>query len=55
MACEPGELDYCNVFTDHLVADQLVVKEGVLVPSERPGIGVEIDEDKLTHYRIDSR
>lgn len=55
VACEPGELDYFNVFTDHLVTDQLVVKDGVLIPSERPGIGVEIDEDKLRHYRIDNR
>jgi L-alanine-DL-glutamate epimerase-like enolase superfamily enzyme len=54
VASEPGELDYFNVFTDHLVTDELVVQKGVLIPSELPGIGVEIDEDKLNHYRIDN-
>ncbi|MFJ5698708.1 mandelate racemase/muconate lactonizing enzyme family protein [Arthrobacter sp. NPDC093139] len=55
VASEPGELDYFNVFTDHLVTNELVVQNGVLVPSELPGIGVDIDEDKLCHYRIDNQ
>lgn len=55
VSSEPGELDYFNVFADHLVADELVVQNGFLIPSERPGIGVDIDEEKLSRYRIDDR
>ena len=53
LAKEPGELDYFNVITDHILTDPLVVRNGHLGPSSRAGIGVEIDEDKLNHYRID--
>jgi L-alanine-DL-glutamate epimerase-like enolase superfamily enzyme len=52
---EPGELDYFTVLTDQIVADPLVVRGGMLKPSARPGIGVEIDESKLSYYRIDKR
>ena len=55
LAREPGELDYYNVMTDQLVVEPLKVHNGELVPSQRPGIGVDIDEDKLRHYRIDRR
>lgn len=54
-AKEPAELDYHSVLTDQLVREPLIVRDGVLVPSQRPGIAVEIDEDKLRHYRIDKR
>jgi L-alanine-DL-glutamate epimerase-like enolase superfamily enzyme len=55
LAREPGELDYYTVLTDELVLDRLQVRDGRLVPSSKPGIGVEIDEDKLRHYRTDGR
>jgi L-alanine-DL-glutamate epimerase-like enolase superfamily enzyme len=53
VAREPGELDYFTVLTDYLVTDPLEVRDGILAPSQSPGIGVEIDEDKLRHYRVD--
>ena len=53
VAKEPAELDYHAVFADQLVVEPLLVRDGVLTPSQRPGIGVEIDEDKLRRYRID--
>jgi L-alanine-DL-glutamate epimerase-like enolase superfamily enzyme len=55
VACEPGELDYFMVLTDQIVTKPLEISGGQLVPSNEPGIGVEIDEDKLRHYRIDRR
>lgn len=55
LACEPGELDYFVVLTDQIVVEPLVVRDGFLTPSQKAGIGVEIDEDKLRHYRLDGR
>nr|WP_274597134.1 enolase C-terminal domain-like protein [Microvirga tunisiensis] len=55
VAGEPGELDFYTILSDQLVVDYLEVKDGRLTPSSKPGIGVEIDEDKLHHYRIDRR
>lgn len=52
VAREPGELDYYTVLKDHLVVEPFRVREGYLVPNARPGIGIEIDEDKLNHYRV---
>ncbi|KRB49111.1 hypothetical protein ASE04_18165 [Rhizobium sp. Root708] len=52
LACEPGELDYYTNLKDDLVVEPLQVAAGVLTPSSRPGIGVEIDEDKLRHYKV---
>jgi L-Ala-D/L-Glu epimerase len=53
VAREPGELDLYTLFTDHLVTEPLQVRDGALHTRDRPGIGVEIDEDKLAHYRVD--
>ena len=55
VASEPGELDYFTVMTDQLVVEPLVVRNGLLAVSHRPGIGVDIDEGKLSRYRIDKR
>lgn len=55
VAREPGELDFYTILSDQLVVDQLVVKDGRLTPSTKPGIGVQIDDDKLRHYRIDTK
>lgn len=55
LAREPGELDYFTVLTDYVITEPLEVSDGVLTPSQRPGTGVDIDEDKLRHYRIDYR
>ncbi|GAA3130107.1 hypothetical protein GCM10020255_003610 [Rhodococcus baikonurensis] len=39
--------------TDDIVAETPVIENGRMHVSGKPGIGIEIDEDKLNHYRID--
>lgn len=53
VADEPGELDLFTLFTDHLVQEPLQVREGRLPAPDAPGIGVDIDHDKLARYRLD--
>jgi L-Ala-D/L-Glu epimerase len=53
VAREPGELDYFTVLTDQIVTEPLEIQNGRLSPLQRPGNGVDVDEDKLRHYRID--
>lgn len=48
-----GEYDYFLQLTDDLVTEPLLIADGTLPVPDRPGIGIEIDEDKLAHYRID--
>lgn len=48
-----GELGYFMNLTDDLVTEPLVVSEGQLAVPKGPGVGIEIDEDKLHHYRVD--
>ncbi len=38
---------------DDIVAERLLPVEGHLHPSSAPGVGVQIDEDKLARYRTD--
>lgn len=40
---------------DDLLAVPPDVRGGRIVPPAGPGLGIEIDEDKLDHYRLDSR
>nr|WP_240948342.1 enolase C-terminal domain-like protein [Planosporangium mesophilum] len=49
-----GELDYFMQLTDDLLTEPLVVTDGQLRVPGKPGIGIEIDEAKLAHYRIDT-
>jgi L-alanine-DL-glutamate epimerase-like enolase superfamily enzyme len=39
--------------SDDLLAEPLLISEGELVVPQKPGLGIEIDEDKLSHYRLD--
>lgn len=48
-----GELSNFLDMTDDLLAEPLQIEGGTLRVREGPGLGVEIDEDKLTHYRQD--
>lgn len=48
-----GELSNFLDMSDDLLAEPLQIRDGRLHRSARPGIGVEIDADKLAHYRID--
>lgn len=38
---------------DDVCTERFLPDKGRLVPSAEPGAGVTIDEDKLTHYRVD--
>jgi L-Ala-D/L-Glu epimerase len=49
----PAELTNFLELSDDLQAMPLVIAAGALRATDAPGLGVEIDEDKLNHYRID--
>jgi L-alanine-DL-glutamate epimerase-like enolase superfamily enzyme len=55
LAHEPGELNYFSMVQDYLSTEPLRVRDGRLTPLMTPGIGLEIDEDKVRHYRIDQQ
>ena len=38
-------------FFDEIVVDPFEWDNGYLIPSERPGIGIELDEEKLEAHR----
>ena len=38
---------------DDLIASPLEIKDGHIHAPTVPGVGNAVDEDKLTHYRID--
>jgi muconate cycloisomerase len=39
-------------YDDDLLAEPLRIRGGEARPPERPGLGVELDEDKVKHYRV---
>lgn len=49
-----GELSNFLDMSDDLLTEPLEIRDGELVIRPGAGLGVEIDEDKLTHYRTDS-
>ncbi|WP_375479321.1 mandelate racemase/muconate lactonizing enzyme family protein [uncultured Jatrophihabitans sp.] len=49
-----GELSNFLDMTDDLLAEPLQIRDGSLRVREAPGLGIEIDEDKLTRYRQDN-
>jgi L-alanine-DL-glutamate epimerase-like enolase superfamily enzyme len=53
-AQEPAELDYFLGLGDQLVVTAPTIVEGrISVDRDLAGNGVQIDEDKLAHYRVD--
>ena len=53
-AKEPAELDYFFGLGDQIVTAAPTIADGrIAVDATVPGNGVEIDEDKLAHYRVD--
>ena len=48
-----AELSNFLDMTDDLVAEPLQIRDGQLQRSARPGIGIEIDPDRLARYRTD--
>ena len=53
-ARRPAELSNFLDQTDDLLAQPLVISEGTLRVRQGVGLGIEIDEDKLTRYRKDT-
>lgn len=49
-----GELSNFLDMSDDLLAEPLQIRNGSLRVREAPGLGIEIDEDKLAHYRTDT-
>jgi D-galactarolactone cycloisomerase len=41
-----------NPFRDHLVAEQVCQKNGIVSVPEGPGLGFTINEDTIKRYRI---
>ena len=41
-------------YQDDIVREAFEFSDGEILVSARPGLGVELDEDKLKHYRLDS-
>jgi L-Ala-D/L-Glu epimerase len=48
-----GELSNFLDMSDDLLAEPLQIRDGTLRVRESPGLGAQIDEDKLSHYRTD--
>lgn len=42
-----------NYYTDDVIAEALPTEPGHLLPTSAPGLGIQIDEDKLERYRSD--
>ncbi|HEY5873128.1 MAG TPA: enolase C-terminal domain-like protein, partial [Gaiellaceae bacterium] len=42
-------------FTDDVVVEPFAYRDGALLPSTTPGLGVEVDLQKVAHYRVDGR
>jgi muconate cycloisomerase len=41
-------------YQDDIVREAFEFSDGEILVSAQPGLGVELDEDKLKHYRLDS-
>jgi len=52
-AARAGELSNFLDMSDDLLTDPLHITDGTLAVRPGPGLGLDIDEDKLAHYRQD--
>lgn len=50
----PGELSNFLDMSDDRLATPLQITGGELAVSGRPELGIEIDEERLTRYRLDN-
>ena len=41
-----------NYYQDDLIAEPFAYEDGAIIVSSKPGLGIELDEDKLKHYRL---
>jgi L-alanine-DL-glutamate epimerase-like enolase superfamily enzyme len=42
-----------NYYTDDIIASPMAVQDGYILPPEGPGLGIEIDEDRIARFRQD--
>ncbi|MGB3696961.1 MAG: enolase C-terminal domain-like protein [Gordonia sp. (in: high G+C Gram-positive bacteria)] len=49
-----GEMSNFLDMSDDLLVEPLQIRDGILQRSSRPGIGIDLDPDKLEHYRTDN-
>lgn len=42
-----------NYYLDDVISAPFAIRDGALLPLDRPGLGIEVDEDKLAFYRED--
>lgn len=54
-ARRPAELANVLDLADDLLAEPIEIRDGRVAAPNRPGLAIEIDEDKLAHYRLDER
>jgi len=54
LARRAGELSNFLDMTDDLLAEPLVIADGELAVRQGPGLGLQIDDEKLAHYRTDT-
>jgi muconate cycloisomerase len=40
-------------YQDDIITEPFVFENGDIIVSAKPGLGIDLDEDKLKHYRID--
>ena len=40
-------------YEDDVISEPFPVRDGAILPLERPGLGIEVDEARLAKYRID--
>lgn len=52
-ARRPAEATNFLDLADDLLAEPPAIVAGRMAPRARPGLGIEIDEDRLEHYRVD--
>ena len=53
-AIVPCDIISTFYYTDDILAEPLPIRAGWAEPPSRPGLGVELDEEKLEHYRSDA-
>jgi L-alanine-DL-glutamate epimerase-like enolase superfamily enzyme len=52
-AARPAEATNFLDLADDLLAEPLEVRDGRVAPRPAPGLGIEVDEDRLARYRLD--
>ena len=40
-------------YQDDIIIEAFAYDDGDMIVSSKPGLGIELDEDKLKHYRIE--